>query len=118
MSFSEIIMIGGRALLASLFVLAAVTKIAGPKPVLDHMRAVHIPVLVFPVVIALELVAGGALMVGWHTPIAAGALAAFCVATAFLVHRDFSVRAERTQFSKDLALAGALAFIASVSSTI
>ena len=116
MDASHIVMVGGRGLLALLFILAGITKILGPKPVLDHMRVQGIPTSTFALVVALELVAGLALMIGWHAPLAAGALAGFCVATAILVHRDLSVRAERTQFAKDLALAGALAFIAAATS--
>lgn len=107
-----IVLTAGRALLAALFVLAGITKIAQPKPVLEHMRAEHVPGLLLPVVIAFELAAGGALLIGWQTGIAAAALAVFCVATAVVFHRNFSLRAERTLFAKDLALAGGLAFIA------
>ena len=107
-----IVAIGGRALLALLFILAGLSKIAGPKPVLDHMRAEHVPTLLFPAVIAFELGAGAALLIGWHTEIAAAALALFCLATALVFHRDFAQRAERTQFIKDIALAGGLALLA------
>ena len=113
MDFAHIIMIGGRALLALLFISAGINKIVGPRPVLDHMRAEHVPVFFFPGVIALELAAGGALLVGWQTMIAAGALSLFCIATAIVFHRNFAQRVERTQFVKDIALAGALAFVAS-----
>ena len=101
-----------RGVLAALFILAGLTKILGPKPVLDHMREEHVPGLLLPLVAAFEIGAGGAVMAGWHVAWAAGALAAFCVATAVVFHRRFSVRAERTSFRKDLALAGALAFVA------
>jgi putative oxidoreductase len=63
-------------------------------------------------VIILELAAGIALAIGWHMQIAAALLSAFCFATAVVFHRNFKDRAERTQFVKDLALAGALAMLA------
>ena len=108
----ELIKIIARGVLAALFILAGLTKILGPKPVLDHMREEHVPGLLLPLVAAFEIGAGGAVLAGWHAAWAAGALAAFCVATALVFHRRFSVRAERTSFMKDLALAGALAFVA------
>jgi len=111
---TDIAAIAGRALLALLFVLAGITKILGPTPVREHMQQVHIPLIFFPAVIALEISAGAALAIGWHTRIAAGVLALFCLATALLVHRNFAERTERTQFAKDLALAGALTFIAAM----
>jgi putative oxidoreductase len=102
----------GRSLLALLFILAGFAKIAGPQPFLDHMAAHHIPGLLLPLVILLELGAGIALLLGWQLPYAAGALALFCVATAIGFHLDLADKAERTLFVKDLALAGALMFIA------
>lgn len=112
MTIATLLPIVGRVVLASLFVLAAINKIIGPKPVMDHMRQEGVPGILLPAVIALELAAGIALMIGWHTNIAAGALAIFCVLTAIVFHRNFKERTERTQFFKDIALAGALAILA------
>jgi putative oxidoreductase len=108
----SIVTISGRVLLAALFVLAGIAKIAGPQPFLDHMAAHHIPGVLLPLVIALELGAGLALLLGWQLSFAAGALALFCLATAFAFHLDFADKAERTLFCKDLAIAGALMVIA------
>ena len=107
-----VIAVFGRALLALLFMLAGIAKIAGPQPFLDHMAAHHIPGMLLPLVIALELGAGGALLVGWQLPWSAGTLALFCLATALVFHLDLADKAERTLFIKDLALAGALMVIA------
>jgi len=98
----------GRGLLASLFILAGAAKIAGPRPFLDHMAAHRIPGALLPLVIVLELGAGGALLIGWQLPFAAGALAAFCLATAVGFHLNLADKAERTLFVKDLAIAGGL----------
>jgi putative oxidoreductase len=106
------ITIAGRTLLALLFILAGIAKIAGPQPFLDHMAAHHIPGLLLPLVIALELGAGLAVLFGWQLPYAAGALALFCLATALGLHLDFADKAERSLFFKDLAISGALMVIA------
>ncbi|MDH2381004.1 DoxX family membrane protein [Bradyrhizobium sp. CER78] len=108
----SMVTIAGRSLLALLFILAGVAKIGGPKPFLDHMAAHHIPGVLLPLVIALELGAGLALLIGWQLSFAAGALALFCLATAFGFHLDLADKAERTLFFKDLALAGGLMVIA------
>ena len=115
MTLAQIAIVGGRGLLASLFVLAGITKIVGPKPVLEHMRQEHVPGVLLPLVIAVEVGAGAALLADWHSIPAAVALAVFCVATALLFHRNLAQRAERTQFAKDIALAGALVFVAAQS---
>jgi putative oxidoreductase len=107
-----IVTIAGRILLAALFVLAGIAKIAGPQPFLEHMAAHHIPAVLLPAVIVLELGAGFAILLGWQLPFAAGALALFCLATAFGFHLNLGDKAERTLFFKDLAIAGALTVIA------
>jgi putative oxidoreductase len=113
-----VITIVGRSLLALLFIFAGAAKIAGPQPFLDHMATRHIPGVLLPLVILLELGAGAALLMGWRLPFAAGALALFCVATAFVFHLDLADKVERTQFVKDLAIAGALMVIAAGASQI
>jgi putative oxidoreductase len=107
-----VITIVGRTLLALLFILAGAAKIAGPQPFLDHMAAHHIPGVLLPLVILLELSAGGALLIGWQLPFAAGALALFCIATAIGFHLDLADKVERMLFVKDLAISGALMVIA------
>jgi putative oxidoreductase len=104
----KIAMIGGRALLALLFILAGAVKILGPAPFLHHMAEFGVPALLLPAVIALELIAGLALLIGWRVREAAGALAIFCVLTAAIFHNQLWISAERTLFFKDLALAGGL----------
>jgi putative oxidoreductase len=114
MSASTIVFLVGRGLLAALFILAGITKIIGPKPVLAHMKEQHVPGSLLPVVALFEIAAGAALLIGWNAQIAAAVLAAFCLATAIVFHRNFADRAERTQFAKDIALAGGLAALAAV----
>ena len=105
--------LAGRSLIALLFVSAGILKIIGPRPFLDHMAQKHVPGAFLPLVIALEIAAGLSVLTGWQARWAALALAAFCVATAFVFHLDWAERAERTQFIKDIALAGALLVLAS-----
>jgi len=110
--FMIIVAIAGRALLASLFIIAGAAKIKTPKPFLDHMKAHSVPSPLLPPVIVLELGAGIAILLGWQLPFAAGALGLFCLATAFVFHFDLANKVERTLFFKDIALAGALIMIA------
>ena len=110
--FAVVITLAGRALLAGLFILAGIAKILGPKPFLDHMTQHHIPGLLLPGVIALEIGAGLAVLIGWKLPWTAGALALFCLATAVIFHLDLGDKGERTLFFKDLAVAGGLMLLA------
>jgi putative oxidoreductase len=104
----KIVTIGGRVLVATLFVLAGVVKIVNPKPFLAHMIEFGVPTFLLPAVIALELCAGLAVLIGWRVRDAAGALGIFCVLTAAIFHYHLSINTERTSFFKDLAIAGGL----------
>lgn len=109
---NAIIALIGRTLLSSLFILGGALKMVGPKPFRAHRVEHRLPTARLPLVICLELGAGLCLMIGWQLATAAGALASFCIATAFVFHRNLADKAERTLFIKDLAIAGALMIIA------
>lgn len=112
MALNQILMVGGRALMALLFILAGVAKILGPQPFLAHMAQHHVPGFLLWGVIGLELAGGLALLAGFRLAWSAGALAAFCILTAAIFHSNLPDKAERTLFFKDLAIAGGLAFVA------
>jgi putative oxidoreductase len=108
----RILTIGGRVLVATLFILAGVLKILGPKPYLEHMAQFGVPTFLLPAVIALELGAGLAILIGWRTREASAVLAIFCVMTAAIFHHQLFLNGERTSFFKDLAIAGGLFLMA------
>jgi putative oxidoreductase len=112
MTPKRVVAASGRGLLALLFILAGIAKILTPQPFLQHMAQVDLPGVLLPAVIAFELGAGIMLLSGWKLAYSAGALAIFCLLTATIFHHQLSIAPERTQFLKDLALAGALAVIA------
>jgi len=95
-------------LVAALFIFAGLSKVIGPQPYLDHMKEFGVPTLLLPAVIALEIGAGLTLLAGWRLRAAAGALGIFCILTAVIFHHELGIKAERTHFFKDLAIAGGL----------
>jgi putative oxidoreductase len=102
----------GRILLASLFILEAVSKIETYEMAARYTAAFGVPAQLLPFAIALEL--GGGLMIalGWRTRWAALALAVFCAAAALIFHTNFAERNQVIHFEKDLALAGAFLILA------
>lgn len=102
----------GRILLAHIFVLAGLNKIQGYAGTTDYMENHGVPIWFLPAVIALELAAGVAVIVGWQTRLAALALAAFCVAAALVFHNDFAAPPNLVMFMKDFAMAGGLLLLA------
>ena len=107
--------LGGRVLVAALFILAGVAKFAGPRPFLEHMAQHRVPGALLPAVAALEIGAGLMVLTGWQGRWGALALAGFCVLTAVVFHLDLANKAERTLFLKDLAIAGGLFILAAAS---
>ena len=66
--------------------------------------------LIYPA-IAVEIILPVFVVVGYQARIAAGVLAIFCIATAFIFHFDFSNQSQLVSFLKNLGLAGGFLFI-------
>ena len=61
-------------------------------------------------VIALEMLGGAAIMVGWQTRIAAVLFAGFSVVSAAIFHADFSDQNQMIHFIKNISIAGGFLF--------
>lgn len=86
--FNSILTLLGRILLAAVFIPAGVTKLADIGATVGMIGNVGWPAataLAYGAAI-FEVVAGLMILVGFQTRIAALALAAFCVVTAFVFH--------------------------------
>ena len=66
--------------------------------------------LIYPT-IALEIILPLFIIIGYQARFSAGLLAAFCVATAFIFHFDFTNQIETISFLKNIGLAGGFLFI-------
>jgi putative oxidoreductase len=102
----------GRCALAQIFFLAGVQKLTDYGGTLEYMRSAHVPAMLLPLVIALELGGGAALVIGWKARPAAALLALFCVLAALLFHAHFSDEVQTLLFLKNIAIAGGLAVLA------
>jgi putative oxidoreductase len=98
----------GRALLAAIFLHEAVSKLTAYSAALAYMRAFGVPGELLPFAIAVELGCGVLILCGYRTRAATLLLAAFCLATAVLFHRNLGDRNQLLHFEKDLAIAGGL----------
>ena len=97
-----------RILLALLFFVSGFGILASPGGFAGFMGSIGMPapLLVTWLVIALKVLGAAALVAGFQTRYVAYALAAFCVATAFIGHFDFADQNQMTAFLKNLGLAG------------
>jgi len=102
------VLLAGRLLLAWIFVHEGASLAANFDAASAGMAKMGVPAAALIPTIALQLVAGLAIALGWHARLGAAALGLFCVATAFLFHNNFANRNELLHFEKDLAIAGGM----------
>jgi len=101
----------GRVLISLIFIVSGIGKIANYGGTQGYMEAMGVPGMLLPAVIALELIGGIAIILGWKARLAAFLLAGFSLVSAVLFHADFSDQMQTIMFMKNLALAGGFLFI-------
>lgn len=104
--------LGGRVLLALIFIIAGFDKIGGYEGTQAYMASQGVPGALLPLVILLELGGGIALVLGLFTRWVALALAGFSIASAVLFHFDPNDQMQMIQFMKNLAIAGGFLVLA------
>lgn len=112
-----IVQLVARIMLALIFILAGVGKIADPAGTAGYMQSMGVPGILLWPTIALELLGGIAIAVGYHTRIAAVALAIFSIAAALLFHNELEVKMQMILFLKNIAMAGGLLLLATGKTT-
>jgi putative oxidoreductase len=96
----------GRLGLSLIFIISGWGKIAGYAATQQYMEAMGVPGALLPLVIALELGGGLAILGGAFTRWVALALAAFSLAAAALFHGNLGDANQAIAFWKNLAMAG------------
>src|SRR4026209_1441061 len=101
----------GRILIAAMFIDAGVPKIGAFDATQAYMASVAVPGALLPAVIALEVLGGIALILGYRTRIVAMAMAAFTVLAALLFH-SAPDQIQHILLMKKIAIAGGLLILA------
>lgn len=102
-----------RIMLSLIFVTSGFGKISAYAGTQSYMEAMGVPALLLPLVIAVELLGGLAVMFGWHTRIAAFLLAGFSLLSAILFHANVGDQMQMIMFMKNVAIAGGFLMIVS-----
>ena len=110
MSQTNQIAVAGRLLLAIVFILSGVGKIAAPEATQGFIASVGLPfpLLSYLVAVLVELGGGILLVVGFQTKLVSLALAGFTFATAVVFHHDFADQNQMIHFLKNIAITGGL----------
>lgn len=106
-SFGKYVELGGRILLASLFLLSGLSKITSYGATVGYMAAAGVSSTLLPIVIATEVLGSLAIIAGWHTRLVAFLLAGYTLLAAGLFHNDFGNQIQMILFLKDVSIAGA-----------
>jgi putative oxidoreductase len=101
----------GRLLLAAIFVLTGFHQIPDFVGTQEFMVSKGVPGFLLIVVIALEIVGGLALIIGWKVRMFAFLLAGYSLLAALLFHTNFADEQQYYSFMKNLAMAGGLLFL-------
>jgi len=108
--FDAVLPFAGRALLSAIFLLSVIGKIQAPAATIGYIASAGMPVppVAYALAVLIELAGGIALLVGFQTRIAAGALAIFSLAAAVGFHSNFADMNQFIHFLKNVAIAGGL----------
>ena len=107
-ALDNVVLLASRLLLAWIFIHEGAFLAMNFDAAAAGMAKMGVPAAALIPTIALQLVAGLAIAIGWHARLGAAALGLFCVATAILFHTNFASRNELLHFEKDLAIAGGM----------
>lgn len=115
---SDLLAATGRVLLAAIFVLSGVSKLADPTGTIAYITSAGLPApsLAYGVAVIVELVGGLLLIAGIRTRIVASAIAVFSLAAAFGFHANLADQNQFIHFFKNVALAGGLLQVAAFGS--
>jgi len=100
----------GRLLIALIFILSGLSKIAAPANTIAYIQSAGAPfaTAAFAVAAIVEVIGGLALLVGFQTRLVAAALAIFTLAAAVLFHNNMADQNQMIHFMKNLAITGGL----------
>ena len=104
----------GRVLIAALFLISGLGKIAAPAMMQGVIASAGLPFPLFALLIAIVIEVGGGilLILGYQSRIVASVMAVFTVAAALGFHRDFADQNAMAHFLKNISITGGLLQIA------
>ena len=102
----------GRVGLSLIFIISGWGKIAGYAATQGYMESMGVPGVLLPLVIALELGGGLAILAGMYTRWIAVALALFSIVSALIFHSNLADQMQAIMFWKNFAIAGGFLLLA------
>jgi putative oxidoreductase len=109
-SYAHGVALVGRILLAAIFILSGLGKVADPAATIAYIGAagLPLPLIAYAGAVAVELGGGIALILGFRTRLIAAALALFSLMAAVVFHSALADQNQMIHFLKNIAIAGGL----------
>ena len=101
----------GHLFLAMIFIQSGLSKMSDYAATQGYMDAMGVSSALLPLVIALEVVGGIAIVIGFKARLVALAMAGFSLLSALLFHTNFSDHTQTTMLMKNIAIAGGFLMI-------
>lgn len=101
----------GRLFLAMIFIQSGLSKMSDYAATQGYMDAMGVSSALLPLVIALEVLGGIAIVIGFKARLVALAMAGFSLLSALLFHTNFSDQTQTIMLMKNIAIAGGFLMI-------
>ncbi|WP_201538602.1 DoxX family protein [Psychrobacter immobilis] len=101
----------GRLFLSMIFIFSGFTKITGFAATQGYMESMGVPGMLLPLVIAVELFGGLAILFGFKARLVAILMAGFSIVSALLFHQFWIDESQMNPFMKNIAMAGGFLMI-------
>ena len=107
---NDVVTVVGRVLIAAIFLLSGLSKLAAPSYTVGYIASVGLPFpwLGYAIAVAVEIGGSIALIAGYQTRVTATLLAAFSIATALAFHNHLADQNQFIHFFKNVSMAGGL----------
>lgn len=102
--------VAGRILIAVLFLMSGLAKLAAPGATQDHIAAAGLPapLLGYAIALGFEILGSLLLIIGFGTRYMAAGMTLFTLATALAFHNNFADKNQMIHFMKNIAIMGGL----------
>jgi putative oxidoreductase len=109
----NLVLLIARILMCGLFIWDGVLQLRDPAATAAYFNTVHVPLpdITVWLSIAIHLLGGLAILVGFKTRWAAAVLVLLCLGTAFGVHLPAGDHGNMTHFYKNLVMAGGFLYV-------
>lgn len=103
-----------RILLVALFLITGLGKLADPAGTIGYIASVGLPMptLAYGGAVAVEVLGGLAVLIGFKTRLSALAIAAFSIVAAVAFHNELSDQMQMIMFLKNFSIAGGFLLLA------